>query len=216
MDFESICPEVYILKLVVDELKKKIDDVTVFSKISYEFESGRVYGVEAGDDTDASIFLSCICGQTRPDKGRVYFDVDDRRIQARYTDFSIFNNKVITPDYLTGGQYMDYCMRVHDNALMDKDYYLEIMQLEKSVKDILIKNYSDFEKQAMRLIGAMINGSDVIILDEKIYNKKVLGNFIDSMRKNHIIILSARTKAMNYCDETIRLENDGESIRRIV
>lgn len=100
-------------------------------------------------------------------------------------------------------------MRLHNRTdkVSVEELFLK-MKLNKNIQDAFIKNYSPEEKLKLKLAAITIIEPEVILIDEPA-NMKVINNFIDIMRKGHIIIVTSDSeeKLPNGCDEVLLLNN---------
>lgn len=197
------------MRLIIRDLKKVYDEVTVINKAGYAFEDSRVYGIVGRRNSGKTTLLSCIAGEVPLSGGYVRLDICKKMQKTDYRNFALLSNESILPDYMTGGEYLEYCMRLHNRTdkVSGEELFLK-MKLNKNIQDAFIKNYSPEEKLKLKLAAITIIEPEIILIDEPA-NMKVINNFIDIMRKDHIIIVTSDSeeKLPNGCDEVLLLNN---------
>lgn len=197
------------MRLIIRDFKKVYDEVTVINKAGYAFEDSHVYGIVGRRNSGKTTLLSCIAGEVPLSGGYVRLDVCKKMQKTDYRNFALLSNESILPDYMTGGEYLEYCMRLHNRTdkVSVEELFLK-MKLNKNIQDAFIKNYSPEEKLKLKLAAITIIEPEVILIDEPA-NMKVINNFIDIMRKGHIIIVTSDSeeKLPNGCDEVLLLNN---------
>lgn len=197
------------MRLVIRDLKKIYDEVTVINRAGYAFEENRLYGIVGKRNSGKTTLLSCIAGEILLSGGYIRLDYSGRMQKTDYRNFALLSNDSILPDYMTGKEYLNYCMRLHNrtDVISQRDLFLQ-MKINKNIEDAYIKTYSPEEKLKLKLASIIIVAPEVILIDEPA-NIKVINNFIDIMRTDHIIIVTSDSedKLPDGCDEILLLDN---------
>ena len=198
------------MRLIIRDLKKTYDEITIINKAGYAFESNKVYGIVGDRKSGKSTLLECIAGETAIDAGYIRLDIMASMKKCDYRDFGFVSNDNILPDYMTGQEYITHCLKVH-NRQAEPEHIREIFS-QAGIKDnmvgALIKAYSPEEKLKLKLLTIMIVEPPVILLDEPT-NMRVINWFVERMNKGHIIIVTAETieKLPDICHDILRLHN---------
>lgn len=181
------------MRLIVRNLCKKYDEVTIIGNASYTFEQGRVYAVLGAAKSGKTTFLDCIGREATPDSGEIRLYGANGEKTADYADFGFVTKEPLLMEYMTGREYVRYCLRLHGSGEEMIDKYFEMLGMGEDTLDMLIREYTDREKQALQMIVTMAVNSPVILMDEPFAssNKKAVKRFIDSMTAEHIIIMTA-------------------------
>ncbi|MCM1309135.1 MAG: ATP-binding cassette domain-containing protein [Butyrivibrio sp.] len=181
------------MRLIVRNLCKKYDEVTIIGNASYTFEQGSVYAVLGAAKSGKTTFLDCIGREATPDSGEIRLYGATGEKTADYADFGFVTKEPLLMEYMTGREYVRYCLRLHGSGEEMIDKYFEMLGMGEDTLDMLIREYTDGEKQALQMIVTMAVNSPVILMDEPFAssNKKAVKRFIDSMTAEHIIIMTA-------------------------
>lgn len=181
------------MKLLVRNLCKKYDEVTVIGNASYTFEQGRVYAVLGAAKSGKTTFLDCIGREATPDSGSIILDNGNKAKKADYADFGFVTKEPLLMEYMTGREYVRYCLKLHDSGEEKIDEYFAMLGMGEDTLDMMIREYTFGEKQALQMIVIMAVNSPVILMDEPFVcnNKNAVKRFISSMKPEHIIIMTA-------------------------
>lgn len=182
------------MRLIIRDIKKKFDEITVLNRAGYDFESGIVYGIAGARGSGRTTLLKCICTECVPDSGYVCLDTGIDIRKADYMDFGIVYDKPVLPEMLTGNQYIRYMLRLHEAGAEDTAEYFRLAGISDELMDEYIGNYSDDEKQRLQFAGIMITSPAVILIDEPKSggrNNEMLKALVDRMKRTHIIIITS-------------------------
>lgn len=200
------------MRLIVRDLRKKFDDITVLDRAGYDFESGTVYGITGSRGSGRTTFLKCLCTECAPDGGFIRLDTGNGYYKIDYMDFGLVYDKPVLPEMLTARQYVEYMISTHEPEEQNSSKYLEIAGISRGRTDEYISNFSDDEKQRLQFISIFITSPAVVLIDEpnldgKMYN--TLKDFIARMKDKHIIIISSDNykKLDTIVDELVWLKN---------
>lgn len=193
--------------LKADKITKVLKGNEVLSNISYTFENGKIYLLTGHNGCGKTMLLRALCGLITPDSGEIICD--------KKCNFGVV---IETPKFMeneTG--YFNLCYLASIRNIINKDTIKENIKLFDldNVKNKKVKTYSLGMKQRLGLCQAVMEDSDIILLDEpfnaideenlnRIY--EILNGFRD---KNKIIIIAShgivdRKKLM--IDETIVMD----------
>lgn len=193
--------------LKADKITKVLKGNEVLSNISYTFENGKIYLLTGHNGCGKTMLLRALCGLITPDSGEIICD--------KKCNFGVV---IETPKFMeneTG--YFNLCYLASIRNIINKDTIKENIKLFDldNVKNKKVKTYSLGMKQRLGLCQAVMEGPDIILLDEpfnaideenlnRIY--EILNGFRE---KNKIIIIAShgivdRNKLM--IDETIVMD----------
>ena len=200
------------MRLIVRDLRKKFDDITVIDRAGYDFESGVVYGITGSRGSGRTTLLKCLCTECAPDGGFIRLDTGNGYYKIDYMDFGLVYDKPVLPEMLTARQYVEYMISMHAPQEHNAAKYLEIVGISRGRTDEYIGSFSDDEKQRLQFISILITEPVVVLIDEpnldgKMYN--TLKDFIARMKDKHIIIISSDNykKLDTLVDELVWLKD---------
>lgn len=181
------------MKLLVRNLCKKYDEVTIIGNASYTFEQGCVYAVLGAAKSGKTTFLDCIGREAAPDAGSIRLYSENGVQNVDYSDIGFVTKEPLLIEYMTGREYVRYCLKLHGSGEERIDEYFAMLGMGEDTLDMLIREYTFGEKQALQMIVIMAVDSPVILMDEPFVsnNKNAVKRFISSMKPEHIIIMTA-------------------------
>lgn len=219
------------VKLLVRNLCKKYDEVTIIGNASYTFEQDRIYAVLGAAKSGKTTFLDCIGREVTPDSGSIRLDGGAVK-DVDYSDFGFVTKEPLLIEYMTGREYVRYCLKLQGSGEDKIDEYFDMLGMGEDTLDMLIREYTDGEKQALQMIVIMAVDPPVILMDEPFFgskNEKAVKRFISSMKPEHIIIMTADSldRVRGVSDEILTINHgavegytagaleDGEILSRI-
>lgn len=182
------------MKLLVRNLCKKYDEVTIIGNASYTFEQDRIYAVLGAAKSGKTTFLDCIGREVAPDSGSIRLETEEGGKKVDYSDFGFVTKEPLLMEYITGREYVRYCLKLHVSGEDKIDEYFDMLGMGEDTLDMLIREYTAGEKQALQMIVIMAVNPPVILMDEPFFgsnNEKAVKRFISSMKPEHIIIMTA-------------------------
>lgn len=182
----------------LEKISKSFKNIKLFDNLNFTFEDGNIYMITGPNGCGKSILLKIISGFSKPDVGTVI--VNDYQIY-KDSDFIINTGISINSDefipYLSGFENLKILIDINKKVpVNDICKYAKLFNLDEQVLKKPYKTYSQGMKQKMRLIQAMIEKPQYLILDEPTNAldadaiktlKKLLLDFM--VNKKHMVIL---------------------------
>ncbi len=144
---------------------KAVDDLNL------EIENGKVFGFIGPNGAGKTTTIKLMTGILQPDAGRVLLEgIDMARnpLEAKRT-FGYVPDSFEMYDRLTGMDYLRFLADVYGvSAARRREHiekYLALFELEKAAYQ-QIRSYSHGMKQKLSIIGALIHGPSIWVLDE--------------------------------------------------
>lgn len=159
-------------KLQIINLNKKIKGRTIISNLSFEAESGDIYGFLGSNGSGKTTTIRMITGLISPNSGEILIsgkDVNKNRKEALLKLGAIVESPIFFP-YMSGRKNLQNLARLNSNMdrksqLNKVEEVLEIVGLKDRAND-KVKTYSLGMKQRLGIAQALLNNPEVIILDE--------------------------------------------------
>ena len=205
---------VYIVKLVIKNLKKNFEKKEVLKEINFEFEKGKIYGLLGRNGAGKTTLFNCLNEDLEIDSGEFYLvDTTSRKIEAEDIGYVLSTPNV--PEFLTGREFLKFFIEINKNRIKDEktiDEYFDFMKIEKDDRDKLLKDYSHGMKNKMQMLVNIIASPNILLLDEPLTSFDVvvaeeMKQMLRSIKKDHIIIFSTHIMelALDLCDEIVIL-----------
>ena len=205
---------VYIVKLVIKNLKKNFEKKEVLKEINFEFEKGKIYGLLGRNGAGKTTLFNCLNEDLEIDSGEFYLvDTTSRKIEAEDIGYVLSTPNV--PEFLTGREFLKFFIEINKNRIKDEktiDEYFDFMKIEKDDRDKLLKDYSHGMKNKMQMLVNIIANPKILLFDEPLTSFDVvvaeeIKQMLKSIKKDHIIIFSTHIMelALDLCDEIVIL-----------
>ena len=150
----------------LENISKAYKDITLFNGVNAEFESGSRIAIKGVNGSGKSVLLKMVCGYAKPDSGRILIDGQDL---GKGQDF-IRNAgiSINSPEFIDSMSGMDNLLYLID--IQKKATKADVLALAERLRlDGLNKKYKTYSlgmRQKMRLIQALVEKPDYMILDE--------------------------------------------------
>lgn len=145
--------------------------VKAVNDLNMEIESGKVFGFIGPNGAGKTTTIKLLTGILKPDEGSVWLEgmsMADKPLEAKRT-FGYVPDSFEMYDRLTGMDYLRFLANVYSVAeARRKDHierYLALFELENAAYQ-QIRSYSHGMKQKLSVIGSLIHGPSIWILDE--------------------------------------------------
>ncbi len=189
-------------KLKVTELSKRFETRKVFTKISFELETGQSLAVVGPNGSGKSTMLKVLLSLLRPTRGKVEYlqdgqEMSDGQIRGAVSFVAPYLNLY---DHLTAEENLKFFSTVAGSNITGKEInsLLNKVGLEGRGEDFVI-GYSSGMKQRLKYAVALLNQPKYLFLDEPTSNldeagKRVVNNIVEEYRGRSIIIIATNEK----------------------
>lgn len=203
------------MKLIVNEIEKKFEEKEVLKGASFTFEKGKIYGLLGRNGAGKTTLFNCISHEIDFEGGSVSLEENG---ENRPVDFDMMGyafSTPVLPEFLTGYEFIKFFLDIHKGKIenpLTVEEYAQMVGLDLSDLDRLLKGYSHGMKNKMQMLCLLISKPPVILLDEPLTSLDVVAahemkELLLAMKKDHIIILSTHILqlAQDLCDEIVLL-----------
>ena len=203
------------MELKIEKLVKSFEEKSVIKGAEYSFEKGKIYGLLGRNGAGKTTLFNCISGEMDFDSGKIYIQDEKNNKSMDYEKIGYVYSTPILPEFLTGYEFIKFFIDINKKKIKNiktPEEYADMVCLERSDLDKLIKGYSHGMKNKMQMLATIIARPDIILLDEPLTSLDVVAAhemkemFMD-MKKDHIIIFSTHIiqLAKDLCDEIVLL-----------
>lgn len=203
------------MELKVEGLVKSFDEKRVIMGAGYSFQKGKIYGLLGRNGAGKTTLFNCISGEMDFDSGKIYMEDDEGSRDMDYEKIGYVYSMPILPEFLTGYEFIKFFTDINKKKIKNiktPEEYADMVCLERSDLDRLIKGYSHGMKNKMQMLATIIASPEVILLDEPLTSLDVVAahdmkEMLMDMKKDHIIIFSTHILqlAKDLCDEIVLL-----------
>lgn len=209
--------------IILENVTKSYNKINVFEHVQIEFPENKKCFIEGINGSGKSVLLKLICGFSVPDEGKIR--VNNYEIGK---DCDFIQNAGIcinSPEFfnnLSGMENLLEIAKIKKIATKEKIYqFCELFELEDDIEK-KYKYYSLGMKQKLRIIQAIMENPEVLILDEPFdaldkQSKEVLKKYLENFIKvpKHTLIYTSHTKEYkDFADIIYSIE--GKTIKRSI
>lgn len=155
------------MKLIVENLSKKIKDKTILNNINLELESGNVYGFVGRNGCGKTMLFRAISGLINIDSGKVILDDKELHVDMQILpDMGIILENAGLYTEFTGKKNLEILSKIRNKiSSEDIDDAIRRVGLDPDDKRT-VRKYSLGMKQRIALAQAIMEHPSIIILDE--------------------------------------------------
>lgn len=206
------------MRVEIKNLSKSFKNTQIIKKTTLEFKSGNIYGIIGRNGSGKSVFFKILCGFYKPTTGTITYD--DKNYYKNNEFPNCVRALIEKPSFLpnlTGYENLELLASIQ-NKISEEDILqtLEDVNLLEE-KDKLYSEYSLGMKQKLGIAQAIMEKTDVIILDEPfngIEEKSVekIKKLIKELKKEgKLIFISSHIKEdINSLADKIYMIDNGE------
>lgn len=205
------------MKLIVNDIKKSFDKNEVLRGATYEFETGKIYGLLGRNGAGKTTLFNCINDDVGIDSGSFKINENQKIRDIMDNDIGYVISTPVVPDFLTAREFLKFFIEINEDKIKDLktiDEYFEIVSIKPDDRDKLLKDYSHGMKNKMQMLINFILKPGILLLDEPLTSFDVvvadeMKNILRQMKSEHIIIFSTHIMelALDLCDEIVILNN---------
>ena len=155
-----------VVRLVIRDLKKIVEQIAVLDEASYSFAHGKVYGLIGRRDEGKEAFINAISSEDVYDSGSIKIEADWKEHRIRYSDVGVVSEKPVLPEYMTGLEFIVSFVGVHKLVIDEQESYdklFDMFKITDKVRNSLIKNYTVSDRIKLLLLSIKLLKPSVII-----------------------------------------------------
>ena len=201
----------------IEGLAKSFNKKNVLKDITFNFESGKIYGLLGRNGAGKTTLFNCLNKDMKFDSGKVSIEDNFKERELVPEDIGYVLSTPTVPEFLTGREFIKFFLDIHKNNLKEVktiDEYFDFMSIDKEDRDKLLKDYSHGMKNKMQMLINIIAEPNILLLDEPLTSLDVvvaeeMKELLKSIKKDRIIIFSTHIMdlALDLCDEIVLLHN---------
>ncbi|MFQ5891249.1 MAG: ATP-binding cassette domain-containing protein [Candidatus Methanofastidiosia archaeon] len=200
-----------MIKLKVENLSKKFGSKLVFENLSFEIESGKVFGVTGPNGSGKTTLLNILANLESPSRGKVKIFLDEGKKDRN--SIGLVSDSFSLYEELTAYENLKFFSQVR-NLKKSKEEILELLNffsLKGRAEDPL-STFSSGMKQRMKLAFALLSSPQILLLDEPTSNldfegvEKVLQVLREQRKRGLVVLATNDARKLEWCDEFLELK----------
>ena len=205
------------MQFIIDSLSKSYSKKEVLKKVSFTFESGKIYGLLGRNGAGKTTLFNCLNGDIPRDGGDFWFSEAGARRAVRPDDIGYVLSTPTVPEFLTGREFLKFFLDINAASIPDPrplDDYLSYIGIEPADRDRLMKDYSHGMKNKMQMLVNIVARPPLLLLDEPLTSLDVvvaeeMKGMLRQIKDGRIILFSTHILdlALDLCDEIILLSH---------
>jgi len=187
----------------------------VFKDISFDMESGNIYGISGRNGSGKSTLAKIIAGIISPSSGKIIHQANGKKIEPEqlHEYLGFVSPYLFLYDEFTADENLYHFAKIR-NAKVDHqriEKLFELFNLSDRKKDLL-KGYSSGMKQRMKFIFALQHSPNIILLDEPTSNldnsgKEAVYQLVHEEAKDNLVIIASNEEGdLALCNNVIDVE----------
>lgn len=152
--------------ITLNNLSKSYDEKIIFQNLNYKFIDGICYGIVGPNGIGKSVLLKLLVGYSRPDSGEII--IDNYKLSDEYKfikNSGVTINNIDFIQNITGFENLMILQRINNSDIEFINYLIDKLELSGGI-NLLYKHFSTGMKQKLRIIQALMDKPDYLILDE--------------------------------------------------
>lgn len=205
------------MKFVIEGLSKSYDKKSVLKNIDFSFEQGKIYGLLGRNGAGKTTLFNAVNGDIRIDGGSFCFESDGKRSSTHPEDIGYVLSTPTVPEFLTGREFLRFYLDIHEGKISSPksiDEYFDMVGIEPSDRDKLLKDYSHGMKNKMQMLVNIISAPKLLLLDEPLTSLDVvvaeeMKELLRDIKQDRVIVFSTHILdlALDLCDEIVLLSH---------
>jgi ABC-2 type transport system ATP-binding protein len=203
------------MELIIDNIQKSFEEKKVLQGASFTFEKGKIYSLLGRNGAGKTTLFNCISKEMEYEGGDVILKEGEEILPFDYHQIGYAFAVPVLPEFLTGYEFIKFFLDINRKRIKNPltvEEYAQMVGLELSDLDCLLKGYSQGMKNKIQMLCLLISRPPVILLDEPLTSLDVVAahemkEMLLEMKKEHIIILSTHILqlAQDLSDEIVLL-----------
>ncbi|OTO05345.1 ABC transporter ATP-binding protein [Enterococcus sp. 5B3_DIV0040] len=203
--------------LEINAISKSFDKKQIFDQASYQFETGKIYGILGRNGAGKTTLFQCIARNMTVDSGSIYLVEDGNQRIYENTDVGFTFTQPHLPGFMTAIEFLRFFMDVNRERIkqsLSPEEFLMSVGISSEEQHLLMKDYSHGMKNKVQMLLSLMVQPPIMLFDEPLTSFDVVAaheikQMIRSAKEDSIILFSTHILqlAQDLCDEVVLLNN---------
>jgi ABC-2 type transport system ATP-binding protein len=204
--------------LEIENVTVRYEGATVLNSVSLDVKPGETFGLIGLNGAGKTSLIKTILGLRPPDGGSVRIfgqKPQDGKARAR---LAFLPERFEPPWFLSGMEFLKFSFRLYNRPFNEQEVirYAERVALDPKALRRRVQTYSKGMRQKLGLLGTVLTGCDLMILDEPMSGLDPLARtlvkelIMDCRQRNQAVFLSSHILAdMDEICDRVAVLHDG-------
>ena len=207
------------MQLALKNINKSFDDKQLFNDVTFNFETGKIYGLLGRNGAGKTTLFNCIAQNLSVDSGSIAIIDDAGQENTAYenTEIGFVTTTTHLPDFMTGLEFVHFVMDLNRERLTTPYSARENLTrygINDSDQNKLLRDYSHGMQNKVQMLVTEVTNTPMYLLDEPLTSFDPVAAYevkerIRELKSQAIVIFSTHILelAKELCDEIVLLHD---------
>ena len=207
------------MQLALKNINKSFDDKQLFNYVTFNFETGKIYGLLGRNGAGKTTLFNCIAQNLSVDSGSIAIIDDAGQENTAYenTEIGFVTTTTHLPDFMTGLEFVHFVMDLNRERLTTPYSARENLTrygINDSDQNKLLRDYSHGMQNKVQMLVTEVTNTPIYLLDEPLTSFDPVAAYevkerIRELKSQAIVIFSTHILelAKELCDEIVLLHD---------
>lgn len=207
------------MQLALKNINKSFDDKQLFNDVTFNFETGKIYGLLGRNGAGKTTLFNCIAQNLSVDSGSIAIIDDAGQEDTAYenTEIGFVTTTTHLPDFMTGLEFVHFVMDLNRERLTTPYSARENLTrygINDSDQNKLLRDYSHGMQNKVQMLVTEVTNTPIYLLDEPLTSFDPVAAYevkerIRELKSQAIVIFSTHILelAKELCDEIVLLHD---------
>lgn len=207
------------MQLALKNINKSFDDKQLFNDVTFNFETGKIYGLLGRNGAGKTTLFNCIAQNLSVDSGSIAIIDDAGQENTAYenTEIGFVTTTTHLPDFMTGLEFVHFVMDLNRERLTTPYSARENLTrygINDSDQNKLLRDYSHGMQNKVQMLVTEVTNTPIYLLDEPLTSFDPVAAYevkerIRELKSQAIVIFSTHVLelAKELCDEIVLLHD---------
>ncbi|QIW56825.1 ABC transporter ATP-binding protein [Pseudolactococcus raffinolactis] len=207
------------MQLALKKINKSFDDKQLFNDVTFNFETGKIYGLLGRNGAGKTTLFNCIAQNLSVDSGSIAIIDDAGQENTAYenTEIGFVTTTTHLPDFMTGLEFVHFVMDLNRERLTTPYSARENLTrygINDSDQNKLLRDYSHGMQNKVQMLVTEVTNTPIYLLDEPLTSFDPVAAYevkerIRELKSQAIVIFSTHILelAKELCDEIVLLHD---------
>ncbi|QIW59670.1 ATP-binding cassette domain-containing protein [Lactococcus raffinolactis] len=207
------------MQLALKNINKSFDDKQLFNDVTFNFETGKIYGLLGRNGAGKTTLFNCIAQNLSVDSGSIAIIDDAGQENTAYenNEIGFVTTTTHLPDFMTGLEFVHFVMDLNRERLTTPYSARENLTrygINDSDQNKLLRDYSHGMQNKVQMLVTEVTNTPIYLLDEPLTSFDPVAAYevkerIRELKSQAIVIFSTHILelAKELCDEIVLLHD---------